>query len=233
MKSEQKRIIRFVHTDHNQTKAPINFVFETGSRAQAARRMPVSWTRVSNWLDLGARQRQDAEEGIPLGGMSVNRGKRRMKFIVSLGLAIAIFWTVSPQVARAANCGIDFQHAYESGVRDGRADGAHLYEYNPMSHGRKVAMKWGERGTCYRQGYDTGYQNAAADARKRPSRPSHDNAPTPGSNERAYYDDGCHEGTGDAQMNMSMAYQRHSDMYDSRFEPYFKQGYDHCWEMFR
>ena len=51
-----------------------------------------------------------------------------MKFIVSLGLAIAIFWTVSPQVARAANCGIDFQHAYEGGVRDGRADGSHLYE---------------------------------------------------------------------------------------------------------
>jgi len=31
--------------------------------------------RVSNWLDLGAKQRQDSEEGIPLGGISVNREK--------------------------------------------------------------------------------------------------------------------------------------------------------------
>ena len=75
MKSEQERLIQFVQTDPNQTKTPINLVFETGSCAQAARRMPVSRTRVSNWLDLGAKQRQDAEEGMPLGGMSVNGGK--------------------------------------------------------------------------------------------------------------------------------------------------------------
>ena len=75
MKSEQERLIRFVDTDPNQTKTPVNFVFESGSRAQAARRMPVSRTRVFNWLDLGAKQRQDAEEGMPLGGMSVNGGE--------------------------------------------------------------------------------------------------------------------------------------------------------------
>ena len=156
-----------------------------------------------------------------------------MKFIAIVGLAVSILWITQPQEARAANCGIDFQHAYGNGVRDGRADGSHLNEYDPMRHGRKVARKWNERGNCYREGYDIGYQNAAADARKRPARPSHDNAPTLGSNERAYYDDGCHEGTGDAQMSMSMAYERQSDMYDSRFEPYFRQGYDHCWKLFR
>jgi len=52
--------------------------------------------------------------------------------------------------------------------------------------------------------------------------------PTPGSNERAYYDDGCVAGTRDAQNSMSMAYDRHEG-YDSRFEPYFKQGYEACW----
>jgi hypothetical protein len=156
-----------------------------------------------------------------------------MKFIVSGALVVAALWTLQPEEAKAANCGIDFQHAYERGVNDGRADGSHLLEYNPMHHGRKVARKWDERGGCYREGYDIGYQNAAADARKGPSRPSYDNAPTPGSNERAYYDDGCHEGTSDAQMSMSMAYERHSDMYDRRFEPFFRDGYEHCWKMFR
>ena len=156
-----------------------------------------------------------------------------MKYALITGLAVAAGWLIQPQEALAANCGIDFQHAYEKGVRDGRGDGSHLLEYNPMRHGRKVSRKWNERGDCYREGYNIGYQNAAADAQKRPSRPSYDNAPTQGSNERAYYDDGCHEGTSDAQMSMSMAYVRHSDMCDSRFEPYFRQGYEHCWKMFR
>lgn len=53
--------------------------------------------------------------------------------------------------------------------------------------------------------------------------------PTSGSNERAYYDDGCREGANDARMSMSMAYERHSDMYDTRFERYFRQGYEACW----
>ncbi len=57
--------------------------------------------------------------------------------------------------------------------------------------------------------------------------------PTPGSNERAYYDDGCRAGTTDAQSSMSMAYERHAEMYDSRFEPYFKQGYEACWLQYR
>jgi len=74
------------------------------------------------------------------------------------------------------------------------------------------------------------YHNAAADAAKRPT---HDNAPTAGSNERAYYDDGCREGTRDAKSSMSSVYERYSDMYDSRFEPYFKQGYEVCWKHYR
>ena len=58
------------------------------------------------------------------------------------------------------------------------------------------------------------------------SRPS--SGLTPGSNEQAYYDDGCVAGTNDAMASMSMAYERH-DGYDSRFEPYFRQGYEACW----
>lgn len=52
--------------------------------------------------------------------------------------------------------------------------------------------------------------------------------PRLGTNEREYVDDGCAAGTSDAQMGMSMAYERHEG-YDSRFEPYFRQGYEECW----
>ena len=146
--------------------------------------------------------------------------------------AAAIVLATQPTVA-AENCGTEHQHAYEKGVKDGRADGSHLLDFNPMRHGRKVAMKWDNRGECYRQGYEIGYQNASADAKKATKKPRYENAPTPGSNERAYYDDGCQEGTSDAQMSMSMAYERHSDMYDRRFEPFFQQGYEACWRHFR
>ena len=32
---------------------------------------------------------------------------------------------------------------------------------------------------------------------------------------------------------MSNAYQRYGNDYDSRFEPNFKQGYEHCWKKYR
>ncbi len=65
---------------------------------------------------------------------------------------------------------------------------------------------------------DTGYTN-----------PTPSSGLTPGSNEQAYYDDGCVAGTGDAQASMSMAYERYANQYDTRFEPYFRQGYEACW----
>ncbi|MEH6739327.1 MAG: hypothetical protein V7695_12375 [Sulfitobacter sp.] len=52
---------------------------------------------------------------------------------------------------------------------------------------------------------------------------------TPGSNEQAYYDDGCVAGTQDGKASMSSVYERYSDQYDTRFEPYFRQGYEACW----
>ncbi|AXI45513.1 hypothetical protein C1J03_05350 [Sulfitobacter sp. SK012] len=131
--------------------------------------------------------------------------------------------------ALASNCGIDFQHAYETGVTDGRADGANGIKRQAERH-RPHLNRSRDRGKCYVEGYKIGYGNAAADAQKKPD---HGSAPTPGSNERAYYDDGCFDGTSDAQASMSMAYERHSDMYDSRFEPYYAQGYDACWKHFR
>jgi len=134
--------------------------------------------------------------------------------------------------ALASNCGIKFQHSYEEGVRHGRIDGSQQQSNDPgrhRSHLYEDLDKGRERAECYVEGYDIGYGNANADA----SKPSYDDAPEYGTNERDYYEDGCRDGTGDAQMNMSMAYERHSDMYDSRFEPYFKQGYEACWRQYR
>ena len=65
---------------------------------------------------------------------------------------------------------------------------------------------------------DTGYTN-----------PTPSSGLAPGSNEQAYFDDGCVAGTSDAKASMSSVYERYSDQYDTRFEPYFRQGYEACW----
>ena len=118
------------------------------------------------------------------------------------------------------------------GRSHGRIDGSQQQSNNPSRHWSHLFEdidEGNERAECYLEGYNIGYDNAYADA----SEPSYDDAPNYGTNERDYYDDGCRDGTGDAQMGMSMVYERHSDMYDSRFEPYFKQGYEACWRQYR
>ena len=155
----------------------------------------------------------------------------RFNFFILVALIISF---IGSTPTLASNCGIKFQHSYEEGVRDGRIDGSHRQDSDPArhrSHLYKDLDKGSERAECYVEGYDIGYGNAYEDASY--SEPSYDDAPKYGTNERAYYDDGCRDGTGDAQMNMSMAYERHSDMYDSRFEPYFRQGYEACWQQYR
>jgi hypothetical protein len=43
------------------------------------------------------------------------------------------------------------------------------------------------------------------------------------------YDQGCAAGAEDANMNMSMAHERHSGEYDSQYEDTFRAGYEKCW----
>jgi len=50
------------------------------------------------------------------------------------------------------------------------------------------------------------------------------------SNECAYFVDGYNAGKEDRGMNMSRAYERHGDAYDSRFEQYFAEGYKDGWD---
>lgn len=146
--------------------------------------------------------------------------------------ALLLLSVMAPAPVMASSCGVEFQHAYEEGVRQGRVDGSHQLSNNPERHASHLFQHIDEgrrRAVCYLEGYNIGYDNAYADA----SRHSYNDAPEYGTNERDYYDDGCRDGTGDAQMGMSMAYERHSDMYDSRFEPYFRQGYEACWRQYR
>ncbi|MFM9047017.1 MAG: hypothetical protein ACKOOH_05085 [Cyanobium sp.] len=45
-----------------------------------------------------------------------------------------------------------------------------------------------------------------------------------------YFKDGYKAGRQDRKANMSMAYERHSGDYDSRFEENYKQGYEAGWQ---
>ncbi|MFN5745075.1 MAG: hypothetical protein ACK443_03165 [Methylococcaceae bacterium] len=50
------------------------------------------------------------------------------------------------------------------------------------------------------------------------------------SNKCAYFSDGYKAGKTDRQANQSMAYERHSDQYDSRFEEAYRVGYEEGWQ---
>ncbi|MEB3361782.1 MAG: hypothetical protein VKI42_06615 [Synechococcaceae cyanobacterium] len=45
-----------------------------------------------------------------------------------------------------------------------------------------------------------------------------------------YYKDGYKAGRRDRKANMSMAYERHNDSYDSRNESYYQAGYEDGWK---
>jgi hypothetical protein len=66
-----------------------------------------------------------------------------------------------------------------------------------------------------------------------PARPNDGNPFKSGSNEFEYYQDGYHAGMDDGHANMSRFCGRHSDMFDTRFEPAFCKGYDAGWEKVR
>ena len=101
----------------------------------------------------------------------------------------------------AADCGKDHQDHYEAGVADGRNDGSSGQPENPTRH-REKDKKHKNSWNCYKHGYEIGYGNASAD-RKRNSGANQGSSegmggmPRQGSNERAYYDDGCQRGRQD------------------------------------
>ena len=149
------------------------------------------------------------------------------KLLTALSISAAVAFA-APALAKP-NCAIDFQHAYEKGVEDGRGDAGAGLDRDAKRH-RPHLKRNSDRGSCYVEGYRNGYANVAADLKKKGGRMDHSNAPKKGTNERAYYDDGCREGASDARANMSRNHERHADMYDGRFEPAFKQGYYACFD---
>ncbi len=136
--------------------------------------------------------------------------------------------------AEAAECWRDeVKDAYETGVDHGRADGGTGERWDADRHSKGVELTDAQQ-ACYGEGYSIGYQNAAADREKAgKAAAGGEGIPAEGSNERAYYDDGCRAGTEDAQAHMSMAYERHADDFDRQFEPYYARGYEHCWKQHR
>ena len=137
--------------------------------------------------------------------------------------------------ASAQDCaGGDVQEIYEEASIKGREDAQDGEDNRAHHHYRHMHLSHDQQ-RCYKQGYHNGYANGAADSSKGDDYRDDDNGDKPrhGSNERAYYDDGCKAGKSDARDNMSNAYQRYHNDYDTRFEPNFKQGYERCWNKYR
>lgn len=118
----------------------------------------------------------------------------------------------------------DNDHANQDEAREferGYRDGLHNAPYHNYN-----------RNDSYSRGYEAGVDERRANLRHHSGQGGYapaSTAPRRGSNERAYFDDGCKAGKSDAQAGMSMYHGRHSGAYDSRFEPYFKSGYEDCW----
>ncbi len=157
--------------------------------------------------------------------------------ILSRVMIIGVSFLLMTSVSQASDCAWKFQHAYDKGTKHGQIDGAHKKSHDPSRHNHNLwkkiengSDKEQSRNQCYAEGYSDAYDHA----HKKAEKPHSDKgAPKAGTNERAYYDDGCYAGTGDAQAGMSRYYGRHSDGYDSRFEPYFRAGYKKCWGQYR
>lgn len=159
-----------------------------------------------------------------------------MKSLVAAAIVFVSASLVAAPAEAGGKCkGYDLKSAYKLGKKIGYNDAMHGYGADPTRHGDVYDA--GKVGDCFTDGYGTGYQ-AAVDAGKFDGgRGSHEAEQqmtnSPNSNEQAYYNDGCMAGKEDAQAGQSMAYERHSDMYDSRFEPYFAKGYSYCWSKYR
>jgi hypothetical protein len=147
--------------------------------------------------------------------------------------SVPLLLLATPATARDCS-GDDVYKIYEQATSKGHQDAQDHEDSRAHHHYRHMHLSSDQK-SCYKEGYENGYANESADMRKGDDDRDDDNGDKPrhGTNERAYYDDGCKAGKSDAKDNMSNAYQRHGDDYDSRFEPYFKQGFEHCWSKYR
>ena len=120
--------------------------------------------------------------------------------------------------------------AYEGGVEAGRKDATKHKGDRERKRLKHAHLSSRHQKRCFKKGYHTGYDNAAADLNKDKGS---DNPYEAGSNEYEYYSDGCMAGKKDGSANMSSVYQRYDYQYDSRFEESFRNGYETCWSKYR
>ena len=143
--------------------------------------------------------------------------------ITAAAIALAtVSFAIAP--ASADSCKTKkLKNIYEMGKQYGAEDAKAGLGLDPTKHGD--VYDGTAEGDCFTSGYSKGYQKAANAANNSSSTSDY----PAGSNEEAYYKDGCAAGKTDRKNNQSMAYERHSGDYDSRFEAAFAAGYNHCW----
>lgn len=120
----------------------------------------------------------------------------------------------------------------------------HVSLYEELSHHKcEKGWSWGADSDgiwvdrkCKGRFHYTGEGGNHHDYQKSYSRHEHRSGSCPSGvngNECEYYMDGYRAGKEDGQMSMSNFYGRHSDYYDTRFEPYFADGYNAGWNDYR
>lgn len=123
-----------------------------------------------------------------------------------------------------------YEDGYRAGRRDARNNQSMAYQRHAGDYDSRFEQYFA-RG--YREGWSDQHANvdmkASPKADDSPCRPPSGLEP----NAKAYFRDGCHAGRQDGRAHMSMAYQRHTGVYDSRFESAYRQGYETGWRQTR
>ena len=117
-----------------------------------------------------------------------------------------------------------FQDGYKQGKQDRKANMSMAYQ-------RHAGMYDSRFEEAFSVGYEAGWKGETYGSSATQASASLPKCPdTWTGNKCEYFRDGYKQGQQDRKANMSMAYQRHSGMYDSRFEEAFSVGYEAGWK---
>lgn len=113
-----------------------------------------------------------------------------------------------------------YQDGYKAGSKDKKAGKSNDFSRHSDSYDSRFLSN-------YQAGYETGWDSTTAAGNSSVQVKCPD---TWTGAKCDYFRDGYKQGKVDRGANMSMAYQRHSGLYDSRFEEAFSVGYEAGWK---
>jgi len=149
--------------------------------------------------------------------------------ILGLFMAITIGTEASANKLTCASDNHNFSRCSLPGANDLYVEMIHQLSHSPCERG----YTWGadSDGIWVDQGCRAIFKFSGAEPRP----PSGEEGCPHGlkGNECAYFKDGFEAGRQDGVASMSSVYERYSDQYDTRFEPYFARGYEEGWMKYR